>query len=286
MIKFIAENFLASRLMRCPIMLFLCLMLLTGCLSEEEKRLQTDQTYEGEEMFRLSYSLDEHVAYSFYPMEYYRDSTNQSTLPGCPTVVINELTSEVVLTFGQAECPTNRALRSGNLILHYPDNTLSVENHQVEIRYEDYWAKGIKMEGRRKLFETDTIATELILTDSIFDFVITDANRSTTQLNGIFKHELIIQNDTLLNYTTMGSGGGRNITGRPYAMEITQKKEFSVGCGQEGFAVAEIGQERWIFERTASPDVIHTVIYEQAEDCNHAVHIQLDDGKELIKKQQ
>src|SRR5690606_27921181 len=272
--------------MKYTINLFILLVLLTGCLSEEEKRLQTDQTFEGEEMFNLSFALDEHVAYSFYPMAHYRDSTNWSGLPGCPKVVIDDLSDEVVLTFGQEECTTNGALRSGKIILHYPSDTLTELDHQVEISYEDYWAKGIKIEGRRKLLEVDTLAGHIILIDSIADFIIVDANRSSSKYEGVFQHELLIQNDTLLSYTTIGAGAGRNLTGRPYTMGITQKKQFSSTCLGEGFSVAEDGQERWTFERTANPNVVHNIVYEQADDCNHAARIQLDDGKELLKKQQ
>ena len=272
--------------MKYTIYLFVILGLFTACLSEEEKRLQTDQAFEGEEIFNLSYALDEHVAYSFYPITYYQDSANWSGLSGCPKVVINELSHEVVLTFGQEECSTNGALRSGKLILKYPNDTLPNMNRQVEIRYEDYWAKGIKIEGTRKLLEKDTLAANLILTDSIAGFIVTDANRSSSKLDGVYNHELVIQDDTLLSYTSTGSGAGRNLTGRPYTMEITQRKQFSANCVEEGFRVAEEGQERWTIERTASPNVIHMVAYQQAEDCNHTAHISLDDGGELMKKQQ
>ena len=274
-----------SALMKYGITLVVCLAFLTACLTDEEKRLQTDQAFEGEEMFRLSYSLDEHVAYAFYPMAYYRDSTNQSALPGCPTVVINELTNEVVLTFGQEDCATNRGQRSGKLILQYPPDTLLSEYHQVGIRYEDYWAKGAKIEGRRRLFEIDTLASDLALADSISDFIVTDVNRSTSTLSGVFLHELLMDNDTLQSYSTVGSAYGRNITGRSYTMEIREKKQFSLSCVQEGFQVAEGGQESWTFERTASRNVIHTMAYQQADDCNNGAQISLDDGAELIKNQ-
>lgn len=272
--------------MKYGITLVLCLVFLTACLTEEEKRLQTDQTFEGEEMFRLSYSLDEHVMYAFYPMTYYRDSTNQSALPGCPTVVVNELNNQVVLTFGQGECPSNRGQRSGKLTLQYLPDTLLSDYHQVEISYEDYWAKGAKIEGRRKLFEIDTLAAELAFLDSLSGLIVTDANRSTSKINGVLLHELAMEGDTLDAYTTTGSAFGRNITGRAYTMEIMESKHFSQACVEEGFQLAEGGQERWTFERTASRNVIHTMAYQQAEDCNHLAQIRIDDGRELTKKQQ
>jgi uncharacterized protein YcfL len=272
-------------LMKHPFILLLCLSILTACLSEEEKRLQTDQSFEGEEMFSLSYSLDEHVAYAFRSLEFYRDTVNQSVLPGCPVVTINDVSNEVVLTFGGAECPTNKPLRTGKLILSYTSDTLANENQQVAIRYEDYWVKGVKVDGRRQLHSVDSAAADLALLDSISDFVITDANRSTSKLNGVLLHELFMEADSLRYYTTTGSGAGRNLTGRAFTFDINQEKHFSSSCVQGGDLVAESGKESWTFERTAARNVIHTVNYQQAEDCSHTAQIQLDDGRELFKKQ-
>ena len=270
--------------MRYPFV-FLCLIALASCLSEEEKRLQTDQSFEGEEMFNLSYALDEHVAYAFRSLEFYRDTLNQTTLTGCPVVTINDVFKEVTLTFGEGECPSNKALRTGKLILSYSADTLAEAHHPLEMRYEDYWVRGIKVEGIRTFHQVDSITTSIALADSVSNFVITDANRSTSKVNAFFSHEVFVEGDSLRYYTTTGSGTGRNLAGRPFTLEIDQKKRFSAGCLQEGFQLAESGRESWTFERTATRHVIHTVNFQQAEDCNHTAQIQLDDGQELVKKQ-
>src|SRR5690606_34309510 len=132
---------------------------------------------------------------------------------------------------------------------------------------------------------TDSSSSDLAVLDSIADFIITDANRSTSELSGVFFHELFVENDSLNYYTTTGSGSGRNLTGRHFTFEIDQEKRFSADCLQRGFQVAESGQESWTFERTAARNVIHTVNYQQAEDCNHTAQIRLDDGREILKNQ-
>jgi hypothetical protein len=271
--------------MKYTISLIICLGLLTACLTEEEKRLQTDQTFEGEEMFNLSYSLDEHVAYAFQQLEFYRDTANQAALVGCPTVAINDVTREVTLTFGEGECPSNKALRTGKLIISYLTDTLSNNRVPVQIRYDDYWVRGIKVEGLRKLQQSDSTKTSMVLVDSVTNFTITDANRSTSELNALLLYEVFVEGDSILWYTTEGSGTGRNLTGRPFSLEINEAKHFSANCLQAGFQVAESGRESWTFERTANPNVIHTLNFQQAEDCNHTARIQLDDGQELQKKQ-
>ena len=265
--------------------LIFCLGLLTACLTEEEKRLQTDQTFEGEEIFNLSYALDEHIAYAFHPLEFYRDTLNQAGLVGCPEVTINDVAEEVILTFGEGECPSNKALRNGKLILSYSGDTLTTGRKHVAIRYDNYWVRSFKVEGGRQLKQVDSTAASMVWADTVTNLAVTDANRSTTKLNASFLHEVFVEGDSILHFTTEGSGIGRNLTGRPFSVEINEKKLFSASCVHEGFHVAESGRESWTIERTASPNVIHTVNFEEAEDCNHAAQIQLDDGQEIEKKQ-
>lgn len=262
--------------------LFLCLFLFSSCLSDEEKRLQTDQNFEGEEIFNLTFSLDENIPYAFQPFEFYRDTLNHSTISGCPMVHINEITKEVILTFGEGECASNKALRSGKIRLSYVDST---GVNQVRMAYDNYWVKGIKVAGNRILEKIDSTASQLTLLDSVSGFVITDANRSTSKMEGTFTHDLVVANDSIQYFTTTGAGSGRNLAGRHFEMEITQAKQFLGDCLRTGFQVAESGKERWIFERTVEANVIHTVDFQKAEDCNNSVKILLYNGDELLKTQ-
>lgn len=263
----------------------LCLFLLSSCLSDEEKRLQTDQSFEGEEIFRIAFSLDEHVSYAFQSFDFYQDTLNHSAISGCPMISINEFPKEITLTFGEGECASNKALRSGKIKLAYLDSL--EENTRISIGYDNYWVKGVKLEGKRilDLIEIDSTATKLTLLDSVADFIVTDANRSTSKMNGVFTHEIVVANDSIQYFTTIGSGSGRNLAGRHFEMEITQAKRFSGNCLRTGFQLAESGQERWIFERTVEANAIHTVNFQQAEDCNHNARVLLYNGNEMLKQQ-
>src|SRR5690554_2965996 len=128
--------------------LVLCILIFSSCLSDEERRLQTDETFEGEEIFNLSYSLSEHLMYAFQSYTYYLDTANHSTISGCPIVAVDELNKEVSLSFGEGECDTNRPLRTGKLILNYQD-TLQGGEPRIRLNYEAYWVKGIKLDGMR-----------------------------------------------------------------------------------------------------------------------------------------
>src|SRR5690606_2029634 len=84
--------------------LLLYVFIFSSCLSDEERRLQTDQSFEGEEIFNIAYSMDEHLMYAFHSYEFYRDTANHSSISGCPVVAVDESTREVKLSFGEGEC--------------------------------------------------------------------------------------------------------------------------------------------------------------------------------------
>src|SRR5690606_4884364 len=268
-----------------------CLALLTPCLAGQEKRLQTGQKFEGEEILNLSYSIGEHPPYAFQPLTFFQDTPNSANIPGCPMVVVNDAAMEVVLTFGQEDCSSNRALRNGKLILRYFSDTIQATDstlhlsQKVGVRYDDSWVRGVKIEGRRLLTQVHTLSADYALLDSLSDLMILDANRSSSKFNGVMLHQAVVENDSLLRFTTTGAGTGRNLAGRSFTMEVNEPKRFTASCFQAGFQVPESGQETWVIERTASPDVIHKVIYVKAEDCNHTAQFQLYDGNELLKKQ-
>src|SRR5690554_3348227 len=263
--------------------LLLCLFIFSSCLSDEEKRLQTDQTFEGEELFTMIFSLDEHVSYAFHSFDYYKDTANHASIAGCPLISINDVAKEVVLSFGDGECASNRALRSGELRITYLDSIGQTE--KIQIGYDNYWVKGIKIEGLRMLEQIDSTDAKRILQDSVSGFVITDANRSTSKMEGVFIHEVVMVNDSIQHFTTTGDGLGRNLAGRHFEMAVVEPKRFSGNCLLGGFQVAESGQERWIFERTVEANVTHTVNFQRVEDCNHSARIHLYDGTEILKKQ-
>lgn len=275
--------------MKNPCYLFFFLLLFYSCVSDEERRLQTDQTFEGEEMFNISLSLEEHALYAFYPYSFYKDTANHAALSGCPKVVVNEAVNEVVLTFAEGACETNKLLRSGKLKLTYIDSLLK-EKEYIRIEYDDYWARGINVKGTRIIVKMDSTAmdsTESQITygDSINNLILIDANRSSTKISANFTHEVLYSSDSILHIITSGSGNGRNIAGRPFQMSITQPKVIKGGCFNLGFFVAELGQENWTFDRTVEADAFHLVNYQKATDCNHTASIQLSDGSSLMKTQ-
>lgn len=260
----------------------LCLLLLFSCVSDEERRLQTDQSFEGEEMFNISYSLDEHIFLAFRPFEFYQDTLNYSFIPGCPEIDINEEMKQVRLQFGNGECPTNLNGKRGILILTYLDSLLQ-EDRFIRIGYEDYQVRGVKLDGLR-FVEPDSISTDTLFRDSLSNLTVTDAQQSTSSINAGFTHQIVFS-DSLQQIITSGSASGRNLAGRQFEMEILQEKRFFRNCMDNGFFVPVSGEETWTFERTEELDVTHRIIYQQDPECNHTALIRLHDGREIRKTQ-
>lgn len=246
--------------------------------------MQTDQSFEGEEMFNISFSLEEHVFYAFKPFDFYKDSTNYTTISGCPLVTFNEERKEVNLIFGEGDCITNQPERKGKLILTYIDSLFNQEK-LVRIGYEEYSARGIQLEGHRFINQIDSSFAHGTFRDELINFIIRDDNNSTSKVNAVFNREVIFSTDSIQNITTTGSSSGRNLAGRSFGMEITQPKHLDGACIRNGSFVPKAGQEIWTFERTVEPDVVHIIHYEEDPDCNNSATIQLDDGREMVLTQ-
>lgn len=263
----------------------LSLWLLSSCASDEDRRLQTDQSFEGEEMFNISYSLDEHVFYAFRSFDFYTDTTNYESISGCPSVSFEEETKTVNLLFGEGECASGGPGRKGQLVLSYGDSLLSAHQPFVRISYTDYVVRGIQIEGIRLLQPVDSSSNQVGFLDNVNNLVFKDARESTSKLNGEFERKVVFSGDTIRQVTTTGMGWGRNLAGRPFHLDITTAKSLSGDCLQSGGFVPETGEERWTFERSGNGDVVHSMRYSPGEGCDSNAVIHLSDGGEITKTQ-
>jgi len=266
------------------------LLLFTSCISDEERRLQTDQTFEGEEIFNLSFTLDEHVFFAFQNFDYYLDTLNHSNMPGCPIISINEDEKEVNLAFGNPECPNNLPERNGKLILNYQDSllymdSLIVREGLVRMTYDNYSVNGSSLEGVRLLYPVDSTISGVNFRDQPIDIILKDAEGSSSRISGDYSHEVLFSMDSIIQVHSTGEVSGRNLAGRQFNMEITQTKLLIGECFRSGKVIAAGGRESWTIERTAEPDVNHVVEYQEAPDCGHQANIRLLDGRELVKTQ-
>ena len=262
----------------------LFLWLFSSCASDEDKRLETDQSFEGEEMFNISYSLDEHVFYAFSSFDFYKDTTNHESISGCPAISIEEETKTVNLLFEEGECASGGPGRRGMLVLSYGDSLVSDLQPSIRISYVDYTVRGIQIDGIRLIQQPgNTSSTSKVFLDNVTNLIFKDARQSTSKLNGEFRREVVYEGDTIKQMNTTGAGWGRNLAGRPFQLDITKAKSRSGDCLQGGNFVPEVGEEKWTFERTEAADAIHSMSYSQGEGCNSAAIIHLSDGREITK---
>lgn len=269
--------------------LFLCPLLFFSCVSDEQKRLQTDQSFEGEEMFNLSFSLDEHVSFAFNSFDYYKDSLNYEAIAGCPTVSINEEKKEVSLTFGEGECTTDKPPRKGKLVLSYidslVDDSLMIPKKLIRIGYEEYMVRGLTLKGSRYLEKLYFDSTQVTFQEETTDLLITDPNLSSSKISAVLRYDLVYLADSLASVSTTGSSSGRNLSGRKFEMKVLEPKIFSGECTGRGVFIPEAGQESWTFERTVEADVTHMISYQEGPECKNVANIYLYDGRELVKTQ-
>jgi len=263
----------------------LLLWFFSSCASDEDRRLQTDQSFEGEEMFNISYSLDEHVFYALRPFKFYKDTTNYEGISGCPSVSVQEDTKTVNLLFGEGECASGGPGRKGQLVLSYGDSLLPDHQPFVRISYADYVVREIQIEGIRLLLPVDSSSNRVVFLDNVNNLMFKDARESTSKLNGEFERNVVYAGDTIRQVTTTGMGWGRNLAGRPFHLDITKAKSLSGDCLQSGGFVPETGEERWTFERTGQVDAVHSMRYGPGEGCDSNAIIHLSDGGEITKTQ-
>ena len=68
---------------------FLLLLGLGSCFGDIEKDISTDLQFEGNEIFNISFSLEESLFFPFQTIEYFRVAESLE-IPGCPDVSIDE----------------------------------------------------------------------------------------------------------------------------------------------------------------------------------------------------
>lgn len=267
-----------------------CTLLFTSCVSDEKRRLQTDQNFEGEEIYDLSFSLDEHLLFAFPAFEFYQDTLNHAGLPGCPEVEISLPDSAIILTFGGSACEVETPVRSGKLVLVFQDSlriqdSLIVKKGMVRMEYNNYSVNENSVEGMRILYPEDSTSSGITFRDHSREFVIKKANGSSSKISGDYSHVVRFALDTIVQVSSSGTGSGRNMAGRHFDMEISQVKQFDGACFRSGFVLPASGRESWTIERTVEPDVQHELTYQAGEGCAHGAVIHLADGRELTESQ-
>jgi len=260
----------------------LLLAVLAGCVEDNIRRLQTDQSFEGEEAYLISKLLDEHLLLLWQPLSFYKDSTKITGIPGCPQVTLDTAINEVTLNFDSAVCPDPGSNRKGKLVLTYTPLP-TTQGYNLTASYQKYAFQGNTLSGSRTLKIIAQSRDRRVLADMTADVLITAQNESSSRVNFSFSHELILSGDRIIQGLSAGTGKARNWAGREVNWEITVPKGIQFDCPEQPQMRPSTGQETWTVTRTSSSHVIHRLTFHREPDCTTHTIIRLDEGVEMKK---
>lgn len=254
-----------------------------SCSSDIDRNITTNLQVEANEIFRTSLALEENLRYVFYSFEDYQDAQTD-TLPGCPTILIDEINKKVELQFAKSpNCPSQKLERSGSLFLEF--KTINLRDQEVLLTYTDYKIKEFEVKGERKFSKRTSVSTPNRWLENFEDLLIVDEFQNSTKISGAYTHNLEIVNDTLVSFTSSGSLEGRNLTGRPLKMTQTTPRQYKNTCVEEGQVIASSGVEIWEIFRTTTQSLAHTLTFSTDSECSSKARVQLSDGRLIVFEQ-
>jgi hypothetical protein len=270
---------------RNPLLRILPLFLIAAyaCIDPEVRRLQTNQAVEGEELYRISKALDEHLFYAFQSFLGYNDSVKVANLPGCPSVALEGEEQEVRLTFSSGTCQGTPILRRGSILLKYQKSPIT-HRDMVLVTYEEYHTGEATLKGQRALSLVASSRESRTWEDraSGLEIIYPSGSRS--------KHDLSLTHTVeqtyltgLTGFSTIGQSSGRNQTGRKTEMQIMEAKQFQGNCLTQNLHRPISGSEIWTIERTTTGPVQHRLNFQRHEGCQTHTLIHLAEGVEMQK---
>lgn len=260
---------------------FLILMLISSCSTDIDKNITTDLQVEGNEIFNISFTLEEGYFFAFQTLDNYRFA-DPTEIPGCPRILVDEGLRKVTLEFGSStECEDNTSsLRSGKIHIEYL-NTNALEA-TTRLSYENYKVRKIRVEGVRDFKQLRSLINPNRRTEVFNDLLLINELESSTRINGSFEFELFYQNGKLTEILSSGSLEGRNITGRPIIMSPVADKKYEVNCILSGSYLPLEGSEKWQIFRNENASTLHTMLYKTLSACENSANLTLQDGRVMV----
>lgn len=250
----------------------------TFCSDDVNKNIETDLTKEAAQFYQLSLISHEHLFFSLYSWEEYQ-SLEADSLPGCPTITLEEISKKVTLDFNtENECPQNEKYqRSGKITL---DLGLSFSpNPEWYIKFEDYVFESDTVKGQKR-FKT---LPNGVIQESYNDLIVkTDKNLNYTY-SGIVNHLTIRRGLRILeSVLSDGSLEGINPAGRLFSMNNISPTISQALCFNSGEVPPNSGEESWTISRGLSKEVNHRLTFESDQNCETTASMVLPDGRMLI----
>jgi hypothetical protein len=261
-----------------PILMF---VVMSSCSSDIDKNITTDLQVEGNEIFNVSFTLEEAYFFAFQTLDNYK-MADTLDIPGCPSITINEEIRKVTLEFDSLrECSNSASLlRSGKIHIQYL-NTNNLES-TTRLEYENYKVRDVKVEGKRDFKQVRSLVNPNRRSEVFTDLYLINEFQSSTRINGNYEFQLNFLNGTLSEFLCSGSAEGRNITGRPIVMNPAVNKKYLVDCILSGNYLPVQGSEKWQIFRNETGSTTHTMVYETIPECKNSGTLTLHDGRVMV----
>ena len=259
------------------------LIYLFSCNLDTNKDLQIDQSFEGEEAYWVSKTLDEHHHLAFYNVFTFSNSLFTDSLPGCPTVTIAEDMLTVTLDYDNPICEEASGDHKGKLILKY-SSRFSNTNDSIKIIYDGYQYDKSKLEGYRLFKVLQKQNTKVMLAETSDTLLLKDEHESSTRLILDLEHEAKFQSQKIIEIKSNGTMTGRNWGGNQLEAVISAPKIISTSCLSSLKFRPVSGEENWTIQRSGESAVTHKLTYSTAEGCDTKTTIKLAEGVIMIKQ--
>ncbi|EON74780.1 S-adenosyl-L-homocysteine hydrolase [Lunatimonas lonarensis] len=264
-----------------PIILLLIAVGGPSCQSDQNIRLETDQSFEGEELYLVSKVLDEHLPFILQRPTFFLDESVQEKLSDCPVITIESF-QHITLTFDPSTCPAPANKRKGKIDLFFSNTPMAVGEYVV-ITYDDYVFENHPLEGRRTLKLTAINRERRVYEEVGSDIMVTNPNNHSTRIRPSFTFEIAETGGNLSNLTVRGGALGRNRGGKTFEINIAEQKSFNSQCVTQPVFRPVSGVERWEIARSSTGNVVHQQTFHTDGEClTHAI-IRLHEGVEMKK---
>lgn len=258
------------------------LFYLSSCNLDTNKNLQIDQSFEGEEAYWVSQTLNENSYLAFYDVKVFTDIDFTDKLPGCPTVSVGENEMSVTLDYDNSACEKESDVRQGKLVLEYEDNNTG-KGDLRKLSYDGYQLNDSKIEGYRIFHVASAKSTNMVLDETTDSLLLIDENGSSTRLSLEMEHEGKIQQQKVIEVISNGNLSGRNWSGNQLDITISTAKITRNNCDAYSHYNPISGEESWTIHRSEGLKVTHLMTYTTVVECGTEATIKLDEGVTMIK---
>ncbi|MBD3631230.1 hypothetical protein [Cyclobacterium sp.] len=260
---------------------YILFLFLLSCNLDNNRELQIDQSYEGEEAYWVSKSMDEHLHLAFYDLEAFKKKAFTDSLPGCPSVLFSTDSLSLTLNYDQAACEdAGNSEFEGSIQLQYSLPSPG-SNDTLQLNFQNYHKENTKVQGARVFYIARKRTDSKLLIEETDSLLLVNNFGSSTRIRPRLEHQAQFQSGVLTEISSSGDMTGRNWSGNEIMINLS--KTTGSECLSSSIFRPTSGSETWTILRTGGGNVIHELVYSETGDCETKTTIRLSEGVVMEK---